>query len=98
MLEEVVIDGTGTRAKLSGYTAAGKTGTAQQFDFSIGKYSKDKYNSLFVGYVPSQNPQMAIIVLLDQPRGSYYGGTVAAPVFNEIASKALPYLLIPPNQ
>ena len=98
ILEQVVSDGTGKRAKLAGYQAAGKTGTAQKFDFSIGKYSDDKYNSLFVGYVPAENPQISILVLLDQPKGSYYGGTVAAPVFKEIASKALPYLSIPPNQ
>jgi len=98
ILEQVVIDGTGKGAKLVGYQAAGKTGTAQQFDFSIGKYSDDKYNSLFVGYVPAENPQLSILVLLDQPKGSYYGSTVAAPVFKEIASKALPYLSIPPNQ
>ncbi|MHC2994816.1 MAG: stage V sporulation protein D [Candidatus Atribacteria bacterium] len=98
ILEQVVADGTGKRAKLAGYQAAGKTGTAQKFDFSIGKYSDDKYNSLFAGYVPAENPQISILVLLDQPKGSYYGGTVAAPVFKEIASKALPYLSIPPNK
>ena len=98
ILEQVVSDGTGKRANLTAYQVAGKTGTAQKFDFSIGKYSDDKYNSLFVGYVPAENPQMSILVLLDQPKGSYYGGTVAAPVFKEIASKALPYLSIPPNQ
>ncbi len=98
ILEQVVADGTGKRANLTDYQVAGKTGTAQKFDFSIGKYSDDKYNSLFVGYVPAENPQMSILVLLDQPKGSYYGGTVAAPVFKEIASKALPYLSIPPNK
>jgi len=98
ILEQVINDGTGTRAKLTGYQAAGKTGTAQKFDFSLGIYSKEKYSSLFVGYVPAENPQISILVLLDEPKGSYYGGTVAAPVFQEIASKSLPYLLIPPNQ
>ena len=98
ILEQVVNDGTGTRAKLAGYQAAGKTGTAQKFDFSIGKYSEDKYSSLFVGYVPSENPKISILVLLDEPKGSYYGGTVAAPVFQEIASKVLPYLSVPTNE
>lgn len=98
ILEEVVSNGTGTRAKLSGYRVAGKTGTAQKFDFSIGKYSKDKYSSWFVGYVPAENPKIAILVLLDEPKGSYYGGTVAAPVFKEIASKVLPYLSVPTNK
>ena len=98
ILEQVVNDGTGTRAKLAGYQAAGKTGTAQKFDFSIGKYSEDKYSSLFVGYVPSENPKISILVLLDEPKGSYYGGTVAAPVFQEIASKVLPYLSVPTDE
>lgn len=95
ILEQVVNDGTGTRAKLAGYQVAGKTGTAQKFDSSIGKYSEDKYSSFFVGYVPAENPSIAILVLLDEPKGSYYGGTVAAPVFQEITSKALPYLSVP---
>ena len=98
ILEQVVEDGTGTMAKLAGYQTAGKTGTAQKFDFSIGKYSKDKYSSWFVGYVPAENPELSILVLLDEPVGSYYGGTVAAPVFQEIASKVLPYLSVPTNE
>jgi len=98
ILEEVVLDGTGVRAKLKGYRVAGKTGTAQKFDFSTGKYSKNKYTGLFVGYAPVEDPQIAILVLLDEPQGSYYGGTVAAPVFQEIASKVLPYLSIPPEE
>ncbi len=98
ILEQVVIDGTGIRAKVEGYRVAGKTGTAQKFDFSIGGYSKNKYTGLFVGYTPVEDPQIAILVLLDEPQGSYYGGTVAAPVFQEIASKVLPYLSIPPEE
>jgi cell division protein FtsI/penicillin-binding protein 2 len=98
ILEQVVIDGTGREAKLDEYQVAGKTGTGQIFDFATGKYSNSAYTSLFVGYVPAENPKMSILILLDQPKGSYYGGTVAAPVFKEIASKVLPYLSIPPNQ
>jgi cell division protein FtsI/penicillin-binding protein 2 len=98
ILEQVVNDGTGKRAKLAGYQAAGKTGTAQKFDFSIGKYSEDKYSSFFVGYVPAENPKISILVLLDEPKGSYYGGTVAAPVFQEIASKVLTYLSVPTDE
>ncbi|MDD5015789.1 MAG: penicillin-binding transpeptidase domain-containing protein, partial [Atribacterota bacterium] len=98
ILEQVVEDGTGTTAKLAGYQTAGKTGTAQKFDFSTGRYSIDKYSSWFVGYVPAENPELAILVLLDEPVGSYYGGTVAAPVFQEIASKVLPYLSVPTNE
>lgn len=98
ILEQVVIDGTGREAKLDEYQVAGKTGTGQIFDFATGKYSNSAYTSLFVGYVPAENPKISILILLDQPKGSYYGGTVAAPVFKEIASKVLPYLSIPPNQ
>ena len=97
ILEQVVLDGTGISAIIPGYRIAGKTGTAQKFDISLGKYSDDKYNSWFVGYVPVENPKLSILVLIDEPIGSYYGGTVAAPVFREIASKALPYLSIPPE-
>jgi len=98
ILEQVVINGTGMEAKLDEYQVAGKTGTGQIFDFATGKYSNSAYTSLFVGYVPAENPKISILILLDQPKGSYYGGTVAAPVFKEIASKVLPYLSIPPNQ
>jgi len=98
ILEQVVIDGTGREAKLDEYQVAGKTGTGQIFDFATGKYSNSAYTSFFVGYVPAENPKISILILLDQPKGSYYGGTVAAPVFKEIASKVLPYLSIPPNQ
>ena len=97
ILQEVVNDGTGSRAKLRNYTAAGKTGTSQKFDFSLGRYSNEKFTSWFVGFAPSHNAEIAILVMLDEPKGSYYGGTVAAPVFQEIATKALPYLSIPPE-
>lgn len=97
ILEQVVADGTGSRAKVKGYSVAGKTGTSQKFDFSLGRYSNEKFTSWFVGYTPAENAEIAILVMLDEPKGSYYGGTVAAPVFQEIASKVLPYLSIPPN-
>ncbi len=97
ILQEAVEDGTGTRAKLNHYTAAGKTGTSQKFDFSLGRYSNERFTSWFVGYTPVDEAQIAILVMLDEPKGSYYGGTVAAPVFQEIASKVLPYLSIPPE-
>jgi stage V sporulation protein D (sporulation-specific penicillin-binding protein) len=97
ILQEVVDDGTGSRAKLKDYTAAGKTGTSQKFDFSLGRYSNEKFTSWFVGFAPSHDAELAILVMLDEPKGSYYGGTVAAPVFQEIASKVLPYLSISPE-
>jgi len=98
ILQKVVDDGTGSRAKLENYSASGKTGTSQKFDFSLGRYSNEKFTSWFVGFTPSHNAEIAILVMLDEPKGSYYGGTVAAPVFQEIASKVLPYLSIPPER
>lgn len=97
ILQEVVDNGTGSRAKLKHYPAAGKTGTSQKFDFALGRYSNEKFTSWFAGYAPVDEPEIAILVMLDEPKGSYYGGTVAAPVFQEIASKTLPYLSIPPE-
>jgi stage V sporulation protein D (sporulation-specific penicillin-binding protein) len=97
ILQEVIDDGTGTRARLENYTAGGKTGTSQKFDFSLGRYSNEKFTSWFVGFAPSHDAEIAILVMLDEPKGSYYGGTVAAPVFQEIATKVLPYLSIPPE-
>jgi len=97
ILQKVVDDGTGSRAKLENYSASGKTGTSQKFDFSLGRYSNKKFTSWFVGFTPSHDAEIAILVMLDEPKGSYYGGTVAAPVFQEIASKVLPYLSIPPE-
>lgn len=97
ILQEVVDKGTGSRAKLEAYTAAGKTGTSQKFDFSLGRYSNEKFTSWFAGFAPVNDAEIAILVMLDEPKGSYYGGTVAAPVFQEIASQVLPYLSIPPE-
>ncbi|HOF02985.1 MAG TPA: penicillin-binding transpeptidase domain-containing protein, partial [Atribacterota bacterium] len=97
ILQQVVESGTGTRAKIKHYTACGKTGTSQKFDFSLGRYSNEKFTSWFVGFAPAEEAEIAILVMLDEPMGSYYGGTVAAPVFQEIATKTLPYLSIPPG-
>jgi len=97
ILQEVVDKGTGSRAKLEAYTTAGKTGTSQKFDFSLGRYSNEKFTSWFAGFAPVNDAEIAILVMLDEPKGSYYGGTVAAPVFQEIASQVLPYLSIPPE-
>jgi cell division protein FtsI (penicillin-binding protein 3) len=90
-------EGTGIKASVSGFTVAGKTGTAQKSDPVTHKYSKDKYVSSFIGYVPSKNPAVAILVLFDEPKGEHYGGVVAGPVFQEIAEKILGYLKIEPQ-
>lgn len=97
MLEEVTLNGTAKKAKLNGYTAAGKTGTAQKIDPKTKAYSKTKFIGSFVGFAPVDNPAVVIIVVLDEPIGSYHGGDVAAPVFNEIAEQILPVLNVAPD-
>ncbi|MBI5599853.1 MAG: transpeptidase family protein [Deltaproteobacteria bacterium] len=90
--------GTGEKAALgNGFEVAGKTGTAQKPDHQNGGYTADKYVSSFLGFVPAQNPKFAIMVALDEPRKEYYGGSVAAPVFREIAAEGLAYLGVFPR-
>jgi cell division protein FtsI (penicillin-binding protein 3) len=97
MLEMVTLDGTAKAARLDGYSAAGKTGTAQKIDPKTHGYSKTKYVASFVGFAPVDNPSVVIIVVLDEPGTSIYGGAVAAPVFKEIAEQVLPYLGVAPD-
>jgi len=85
-------DGTGAKAAIDGYNVAGKTGTAQKFIH--GAYSKKDYIASFVGFVPAKNPAFSVIVVVDTPHGSIYGGTVAAPVFKNICKETLAYLKI----
>ncbi|MGB5985764.1 MAG: penicillin-binding protein 2 [Desulfobacterales bacterium] len=86
--------GTGTKAALKGYPVGGKTGTAQKID-ETGAYSRNKFISSFVGFVPTDNPQAVILVVVDEPRKSHYGGTVAAPAFREIAQELINYRNLP---
>jgi cell division protein FtsI (penicillin-binding protein 3) len=88
MLEGVVTDGTAKASKLEGYTAAGKTGTAQKATPGKG-YVDHKYVASFAGFAPASNPQLAIVVVVDEPKGQYYGAEVAAPVFKRIAERVL---------
>jgi cell division protein FtsI/penicillin-binding protein 2 len=97
MLEGVLSPGgTGSEAVVDGYELAGKTGTAQKPDKN-GGYSKDKFVASFVGYAPARKPRLLVAVMVDEPKGDIYGGSVAAPAFQKIVSFALPYLGIPPN-
>ncbi len=91
----MVQGGTGSPARIPGYRIAGKTGTAQIFDSSIGSYSSEAHIASFVGFVPAENPAFSMIVVIDEPVGSYYGGEVAGPVFREISKQVLQYLKIP---
>lgn len=96
IMEEVVARGTATRAKVAGYTVAGKTGTADKL--VNGRYSATQQNVSFVGFVPSRKPVLAMIVMLDSPRdGADTGGVAAAPVFQSIAAAALRHLGVPPT-
>jgi cell division protein FtsI (penicillin-binding protein 3) len=97
MLEGVTLRGTAKKAQLDGYSAAGKTGTAQKIDPKTRSYSKTKYVASFVGFAPVEHPAVVIIVVIDEPAGSHHGGDVAAPVFREIAEQILPDLGIAPD-
>jgi len=94
MLEGVLAPGgTASEVSVPGYTLAGKTGTAQVAE--NGGYSKTKYIASFIGFAPAQNPQLLAAVIVDEPQGEIYGGSVAAPAFGHIAEFALPYLGVP---
>ncbi|MET0624339.1 MAG: penicillin-binding protein [Pyrinomonadaceae bacterium] len=98
MMEEVTLKGTARLAQLDGYTAAGKTGTAQKIDPKTRAYSHTKYVASFVGFAPIENPAVVIIVVIDEAVGLHQGGQVAAPVFSSIANQVLPYLEVAPDQ
>src|SRR5215204_1061386 len=97
MLEGVTLNGTAKKAQLDGYSAAGKTGTAQKIDPRTRAYSATKFVGSFVGFAPVSNPQVVIIVVIDEPGGAYHGGDVAAPVFREVAEQILPGLDVEPD-
>ena len=97
MLEGVTLRGTAKAAQLDGYSAAGKTGTAQKIDPKTRAYSATKHVASFVGFAPVSNPQVVIIVVVDEPAGAYHGGDVAAPVFREVAELILPGLGVMPD-
>jgi cell division protein FtsI/penicillin-binding protein 2 len=96
MMIGAVEDGTGRLAAIEGYAVAGKTGTAQKPGAS-GGYDPGRYVASFLGLVPAGDPALAVLVVLDEPLGAYFGGEVAAPVFREIAAQTLWYLRVPPD-
>jgi cell division protein FtsI (penicillin-binding protein 3) len=98
ILEGVVLNGTGGKAAIPGYRVAGKTGTAQKIDPRTGAYSSSLLVGSFVGFVPADNPVLAMIVVIDEPRGEGWGGVVAAPVFRRVGEQALSYLGIPAEE
>jgi cell division protein FtsI (penicillin-binding protein 3) len=96
MMEGVILQGTGKKARLDGWTAAGKTGTAQKTDPATGRYSRTNVIASFTGFAPINNPAVTILVSIDSPAGyPHDGATVSAPVFKSIAEQVLPYLDVP---
>lgn len=99
MMEGVVEQGTGIPAQLNGYSAAGKTGTAEKIDVRTHTYSKTKYVASFVGFAPVNNPAITIAVVMDSPAYQFHYGTQAsAPVFRELAQEVLEYLGVPHDE
>jgi cell division protein FtsI (penicillin-binding protein 3) len=95
MLQGVVLHGTGRKAVLEGYSSAGKTGTAQKVDPNTGGYSKTKYVASFAGFAPINDPQLAVVVILDSAVGLHQGGQVSAPIFQRVMQQSLEYLHVP---
>lgn len=101
MLYSVIEEGGGTRARIEGYTAGGKSGTTRRLD-ATGNYSTRSYNALFVGLAPIHQPRIIVAVFIDSPnknkeQGGYYGGVAAAPVFAEIAGRTLRVMGVSPD-
>lgn len=97
MMETVTTEGgTGTKAAVDGFRVAGKTGTAQKVDAVTRRYGS-KRTASFIGFIPAEKPKLTIVVIVDEPQGSKYGGVVAAPAFHSIAMNSLAYLKIIPT-
>ncbi len=97
ILKSVVEKGTGVMAKVPGYSVAGKTGTAQKIDPKTRRYSTSNYTSSFCGFVPAEDPQLVCLVILDNPKKDYWGGSTAAPIFSRIVSRSVNILGISPK-
>jgi cell division protein FtsI (penicillin-binding protein 3) len=97
MMVNVVANGTGRHAAIPGYDVAGKTGTAQKLDPATKRYSRAPGVLSFVGFVPADDPRLAMIVLLDEPKNEKWGSEAAAPMFAAIGREALRYLNVPPR-
>jgi cell division protein FtsI (penicillin-binding protein 3) len=98
MLEGVVERGTATTARIAGYRVAGKTGTARKLDQRTRQYSTSAYMASFVGFLPASHPRWTILVVIDEPKGQYYGAQVSAPVFAKLARRLLTKEAVPPDQ
>jgi stage V sporulation protein D (sporulation-specific penicillin-binding protein) len=92
ILQSVVFSGTGNRTYIPGYRVGGKTATSEKLPRKNGKYIAS-----FLAFAPAENPQVMALVLIDEPQGVYYGGTIAGPVMKELLENVLPYLNIEPE-
>ncbi|MBN2405257.1 MAG: hypothetical protein JXE06_06725, partial [Coriobacteriia bacterium] len=98
VMKAVVSEGTGSAAKVAGYEVAGKTGTAQKARTDgVAGYAAGKYVASFSGFLPADDPAVLIVVTVDEPKNGYYGGTVAAPAFSNLASFCVAHLKVPPS-
>jgi membrane peptidoglycan carboxypeptidase len=97
ILSGAVENGTGSKAGVNGYSVAGKTGTAQKIDPATRKYHKDRHVASFCGFLPAERPALVCLVVLDEPKKTYWGGEAAAPVFARVMSRAAQILGIPPD-
>ncbi|HEY3414698.1 MAG TPA: penicillin-binding protein 2 [Armatimonadota bacterium] len=95
LLSNVVTDGTGKPAKIRGYQLVGKTGSAQKVVH--GRYESGKFIASFIGFLPRDKPRAVILVTVDEPKGTHWGATAAAPVFREVARQTMWYLNVPPD-
>jgi cell division protein FtsI (penicillin-binding protein 3) len=98
IMKEVVTSGTGIRGRVPGYEVAGKTATAQKIDDTTGEYSKYNVIASFMGFLPADDPRVAILVVVDEPKGTPYGGMAATPVFQRIAEELMQYMGMPPTE
>jgi cell division protein FtsI (penicillin-binding protein 3) len=100
MMQSIVVNGTGSQARLNGYSSAGKTGTAQKIDVATHTYSHTKLVASFAGFAPVSSPAISVTVVIDTPTvgASKYGGAVSAPVFANVAQQVLEYLGVPHDQ
>jgi cell division protein FtsI (penicillin-binding protein 3) len=98
-LRRVVEEGTASMARSDYFSIAGKTGTSQKFDFSTGRYSREKVVAYFIGYFPATNPRFVAGIMVDNPRGpNPYGGTVSAPYFKELVERVAFYYRLEPDK
>ncbi len=97
ILRAVVTEGTGKEARVRGYAVAGKTGTAQKANPNGGGYGGGRYVGSFIGFLPAEDPQVVVCVILDEPTNGIYGGAIAAPTFSKLGRFTVAHLKIPPS-